>query len=786
MIGEIWKLYNCGQFLEAYTVSDELANLRQAPDPDQEILAGLLAARLGGGRLSSSIFLRAYRKWPNHPQSLCVGMAAVRHQIGGLAAWLRCRNQELPDHATVTDRAIWAALKAAILSDLYDFDRADQWMEKALALAPNHPELFMRSAMLLEKQNRCEEGLAQALRGVELDACYVPGLLFAAHLNCELGQYTEGMKLLSSVTEQLQSGEVWYHLACLQQKHQDYDAAWHSMQRCLEMWPLADKDKSTQRLLNSQLAELAYLRGDYGKAVAYAKQADQPEHRYTVPHLERLSQASAKRSARESGVEKGHFKHCRSQLTVPYVRQGPYGCGAASMTMLLRYWNRDHSYRQVFQEICYTGTVPYKQHEWLEANGFFTRTFKLTREIAAELIRRGIPFAATTIDPAGSHQFVVVGVDLDLDQLLIQDPNHWESFPYSFARLKNRPHTRVTGTLIVPYEERHRLEDIRLAETEIYRQFHLFVKALAEPPTNASRHLSLLKQIAPLHWITLEACRGWGLTTNRLWVYRRATKRLMKQSPDCFYLKLEMSGYFFQQVKSKRSIKILRLACQKDNSNFFFKKLLAISLQTHAQCHVEAKRRLRQLCKSRYFDSEILMSLGAIFHQENKKNDALECYRFAITLSTRDPQYYLAFFKVAQELDRVPEGLAILEEAVKRDGDLSPLPTITLAQALETLDRKTEAIERLQAATIVHPKNGDLHLTIALISSQIRMPALAERHLEQALPYCHPNQFRKIKKVVLKNLGIGYQIKRVLIRILPTKMSVKWASSKTAWESTED
>lgn len=123
-------------------------------------------------------------------------------------------------------------------------------------------------------------------------------------------------------------------------------------------------------------------------------------------------------------------------LDVPFVKQEKDGCGSASIAMVMQYWylqkgrslSENSQAAQIHQALYAPGSEGihasamehyFKEHE------FRTFAFSGDLKILKQHLQKGRPLIAA-LKPSGSsdslHYVVVVGIDLEQDHILLNDP----------------------------------------------------------------------------------------------------------------------------------------------------------------------------------------------------------------------------------------------------------------------------------------------------------------------------------------------------------------------------
>ena len=122
-------------------------------------------------------------------------------------------------------------------------------------------------------------------------------------------------------------------------------------------------------------------------------------------------------------------------LDVPYVAQQQDGCGAAVISMVMQYWERQQGLAETpsaqpenILHALYSGSVhgiyASAMVKYFQGNGFRTFTFAGQWQDFPRELQKGRPLiVALKPDASGSlHYVVVAGVDTDRQLLLVNDP----------------------------------------------------------------------------------------------------------------------------------------------------------------------------------------------------------------------------------------------------------------------------------------------------------------------------------------------------------------------------
>lgn len=120
-------------------------------------------------------------------------------------------------------------------------------------------------------------------------------------------------------------------------------------------------------------------------------------------------------------------------LDVPYVRQPPEGCGAASIAMVLQYWTlKDPQYKcrlpgvSAIQRALYSpnarGIYAKDIERYLRGKGLRAIVFRGDWSLLHEHLAKGRPLIVCLREGRWLHYVVVVGLDPAKNTVLVNDP----------------------------------------------------------------------------------------------------------------------------------------------------------------------------------------------------------------------------------------------------------------------------------------------------------------------------------------------------------------------------
>lgn len=756
VFAQVLELYESGKYLDAYQAGLSLGDIRRWPGHEGQILAGRLANNLGAPRLGRALHWNAYRHWPAEPYCLYYGALAYWNRFGTYHTWAKFHDVTMPESADDRVKADWAASKALMLSMMRDFMRAEQFMREALTLDPNSPWLLVEQGEILDRQDRHEEALEVLRKALEIQPWFRPAVQSYGSKLIQANRDSEALAFLSESTQHLQSGEVWCQLSVFQQELKDFDAAWHSIQQAERFWPLASADSVHKQWLAGQMSDLAYYRGDYQHAVELANQVDRPFYKRLV---ERLEKAIA---------EPLQDAPPRIQLPVPFIRQHHDTCAPATLTALAKYWKHEVEHEEVVQRICYEGTAASDERRWAEENGFVACEFRITLESAEQLIRAGIPFTLNTIEPGSAHLQSIVGIDVHRGVFLIQDPSERHvSEAAADKLLEAYVSSGPRGMVMVPRAEQAKLNSIDLPEADLYDLHYEVDRALAEHSReDAHRAIQQMQKLDPEHRLTLQSQMALSRYDSNTPEHLRLSEKLLEQFPNDANLQLLRISCLSELGTRDQRIEALRAACDKEHSHPLFWTRLAVELADDARQHSEAIWRLRRVLRGYQVDGRALALWGNLLWEQNQREQALDSYRLAASVSEKDESFSRTYFSAARFLGKIDQAMNWLNDRLRRFGDRSTLPARTLAGALEQLEQVPEAIKVLEEYSHKHEDDGEMHCHLAMTLSRYNMREAAEKQLQLAKAKCPELMFKRTCAAMALYQGRSADARNLFLEIL--------------------
>ena len=124
-------------------------------------------------------------------------------------------------------------------------------------------------------------------------------------------------------------------------------------------------------------------------------------------------------------------------------------------------------------------------------------------------------------------------------------------------------------------------------------------------------------------------------------------------------------------------------------------------------------RWVKKVVRSAPLNAQNLHLQAGLYWQQQKREEALELYRFAACLNDKEERYANSYFIAARHLNRTETAIAFLQDRFQRFGDKSWLPVRTLFQALEQTGQRNQAFTALSEGLAMRPDDGALKLYAA-------------------------------------------------------------------------
>jgi tetratricopeptide (TPR) repeat protein len=691
----ILALYEEGRFCTAYTqATAQWGPLERWQGTDARVLAGRLANQLGARRLGGVLHYLAWRDDRSHAEAAVFVANEKASRFGPLAviAFL----DRLPPLRNLTDRlsAEHDAIRAEALAQLRDFDRAHAVMDAALSQAPDYAWLYNFNARLLVQEDRLDEAIDNAKYALQLHPTSVSTVHYLAHLYLNRNQDDAALELLTSAIAWAESGDLLWDRATILVELGRYTEARVDAERGRDLLPLLARDAGQEQAWSQLNADCAYYCGDYAAAAEWAAQVKTFFY-----------QQFAQRLAAPGASTK------RVLINVGFVRQHYNTCAPATLATLSRFWNLPAEHMDIVESICYDGTPGHRSREWAESHGFVAREFRVTWESAKALLDRDIPFTLTTDGPYTGHLQAVIGYDAWRHSLLVRDPQSRIIHEYSALWFEEyMTATGPRGMVLLPPEQRSRLEGIELPDMLLYDAFHQIQVAIQHHRRGEAEAIcDRLRATAPDHQLTLFAEATLAHYDGDVHAKLLNVERILERFPQDFRqqrVKLEILRALGRDEERQHFLDTIG---DRGESVFYLRER-ATTLLDHGLDPEQADAIIRRILRRQPDFAQDYALLATIRWRQGNATAALLMLRYAACREDRNEARAQRYFNAMQSQKESETALAFLAERVRRLSRQSGDPALTLAEAYLTLNRAAEAFALAERALSDHAEDSDLLL----------------------------------------------------------------------------
>lgn len=656
--------------------------------------AARLADRLGNSSLARQWHRSNYRRHPD--DHICFAYRANELCASlGIPAVLKLLATRLQNHHIIPEhRADLLALAASLLGTLRDFDRAHSLLLEARSLRPESPWILFNSACLLQQQDRRDDALAATRDILSAHPSYVHAIALSSDLLVELNRDDDAATTLLNGASSTESADLRWRLFAFTSERDQPDDALHWLAEYERCSPLLN-DAARSRLSGNR-AGLHLRRGDLEAARSAATTCGGPFYLQMAENLARPDASSSQ----------------RIRLPVGFVRQHHLTCAPATLSALAAFWGHPAPHTEIAERICYDGTSSFSERSWAESQNLDGREFTVTPDIARALISRGVPFTLVTTWTNGAHLQAVIGIDERAGLLLIRDPTHphhsealLDGFLADYAAHGPR------GMLVLPASERHRTDGLDLPEATLHNLLHNLEGALQQHDRPAAQlWLDQLTTAAPNHrltWIAQCALAAYDDDPVKSHEAQNALAALFpKDAPTAW------RAFRANLPRTTRAVSLesLEQRIRQPDCDDQFKGELARLLARDSRSTPRAARIVLHLLRRNPRDGQSLTTLAECLSAADRRDDALELYRFAATSAAHNEICAANYFSSCRQLNRTSEGLDFLRRRTVTLGHLSAAPWITLADSLTELLRHSEALDAITEARRLRPNDGLLIL----------------------------------------------------------------------------
>ncbi len=673
------------------------------------VFAARLAVRLGGPRLSRSLFWRARKADPSDPAVRYFTEHLTRPGDLLLDGLLAFERDPRLDGADAELQAQWLSTHAFEWARLRNGDRAAELMREAHALDPESSWLYSLDSDIHGMADDWPAALLSAERAWQLDpaAAWSAASLGSALLNC--GELDEAVRRLEASAVGTQSASLvqtacWYRCAATELLEGDARAESLERARALagQIAPLAPlADREFRAGLARTWLDIAQLAGDHEGMERWADEAGSPFHRKVLSNL---------RSNPGGKV-----------VRLPYRRalQRHMECVPASVASALSASGIELSVAELAAEVTFGGTAEWAAADWLRARGFHVRFFQATATTSARLLDAGFGFVTSWEDDDSGHAVAMVGIDHAAGTVLVHDPTSFRSTEYLLgAFAEDGSPLGVSGMTAVRPERAAELDSLLPPEAAVAEADQAHRRALAMVgPSAGQAVVAELRARFPEHPGTLYLQAMQDLEDGRMGQALTSLRELAGRFP-----------------RARRLRSNLVFACRSVGNSALLRQTLEAIVETGVVPGVraevdwvrphpryvcdyadllravsgtrpEAERLLRSVLRTNWASAHAWHVLADLRWEQRKTEGALLAYSVASHLAEHNEHYARAYADVLAREHRVEQGLSWLERRARRlGGSAQGVSTwITWTDMLEDRGYPERALAALGEALERHP-----------------------------------------------------------------------------------
>jgi tetratricopeptide (TPR) repeat protein len=660
-----------------------------------QTMAARLLSIMGDERRSSAMHLRNFRRHPEDPQACFFACFRILGRFGPLRALRTAREiiARRPDVESDAECAdLWTFL-AEIYGQFRDFERAHTCLDHAKACLADEAWLQVCKASLLLREDRGDESVALAAAALKKFPRYRSLVGTVADHHWMQNRDEEAIALLVEAHEATEHPDYSGQLIGF------YDES-EQLEKGLEAVDLFEQrsiraDKKTRKWIAGYRASLLYQLGRGEEMLPFAKKS---KHGFY------------KRIAKR--VRKGIFaKGKRVRLAVPFIRQSAMTCAPATLTALSNFHDREADHLGVAEAICYDGTSDYNERRWAEEQGWIVREFRADWPTTQALVDRGLPYSVATVEATSAHLQAIVGYDSRAGTIIIRDPGnrHYSEWMHKHF-FKHYAHCGPRALLMVPPEQKDKLDGIDLPDAELYDICHQINHALETHHRPSAAELQQkLGEAAPDHRLvhhTAALLANYDDDTRaQMKVYEAMIEQFPKVERFRFYHYFRRANF----VSREQQIEFLRDRLSRKRKKIFvlyFKEIADLLAEDSRELD-EALYRYRRALHYRPLDADVLYGQAGVLWSLRHFEDATELYRFAACLADKTEHHSTSYFQACRQIRKTEAGLAMLQQRFEKYSHQNSGPAMSLCNALRDLDRDEEVFPLIETALEKLPDDGD-------------------------------------------------------------------------------
>ncbi|MDH5669698.1 MAG: hypothetical protein OEY86_16995, partial [Nitrospira sp.] len=254
------------------------------------------------------------------------------------------------------------------------------------------------------------------------------------------------------------------------------------------------------------------------------------------------------------------------------------------------------------------------------------------------------------------------------------------------------------------------------------------------------------------HYITLNAQRALAGYDGDLQTLLPLVDELITHYPKDVNLRLNKAYLLRQLVDRSTYLQYLESQANAPAAHALLRLRHAQALIEDGRERETTTRLLRALLR-RWTNAEGLSTLADAYWNAGEYRRATDLYRFAATMDGTNEYHASTYFNASRTVRDEDKVLVFLHDRVRRYGQQSASPAMTLFHSLSDLDRSTEAFTVRDQALTLRPTDGDLLLFAARSELDRGAVAAAESFLQQAQPYSKRADWLRVAAQIEESKG---------------------------------
>lgn len=693
---ELEALLKAGKMLSAWKLGSQFGPLGEWQPGRPRHLASWIAGGVGNERLAGALDSLNWRSDRGNPEYYFQALFPRLRRMPPVRLLPEVRQRITDNVGRMEDKvhSDLLAFEAWSYATLRDFDAANSTIAKAVSVKEDHSWIHVQHSSILEMQDRYEEALEVARHALAIRPHYRAAVMQLVECLVHLGRDDEAIELLHHSHEQTEQGCFVLRLQALYSEREDHQKALWCLDEAERLMPLMTE--SSRKWMAGRRADFLYMAGDLDGCLEWSDRKGEGFQKSVAENLRRP----------------GARERRRVRLDVPFVRQHSMTCAPATIAAIAKFWGRDHDHLEIAEAICYNGTPWHKERIWAESHDFVAREFRFSREILITLIDRGVPFTLTTSAVTSAHLQACIGYDDRLQVALLRDPTHRHFGEILIDGLvADHPIQGPRCMLLVPTSEAGRLDGVILPDEALYDARHGLACALENHDRwKAEEAVSTMRAISPDHAITLQSMGELAGYLGHRSRQLEMIDRLCAQFPEHAPIRLERLHVLQRMGDWAEATALLERMTSRRGCDPAFVSEYGEMLLQDARNLERSGRFLRRAAHIRRSDGHPLESLARWHDKAGQKDEASRLRRYASTLSSTWEPYARGYFDSCRSTGRTEEGLTFLRRRIETLGRMKSDSWLTLARALDSLQRSSEAGGVLEEAISKFPDDGELRV----------------------------------------------------------------------------